>query len=79
MAQAAGLQLRLGCSYVALCTLHTDAACPVLQEGEDSMEAMKAALTFVLKWGSILAFILIPIWPLLALPVRVFDEGESCS
>ena len=79
VAQAAGLQLRLGCSYVALRTLHADTVCPVLQEGEDSMEAMKAALTFVLKWGSILAFILIPIWPLLALPARVFDEGESCS
>eukprot|EP00891_Asterochloris_glomerata_P004751 jgi/Astpho2/4751/Aster-00301 len=45
------------------------------KEGEDSMEAMKAALHFVLKWGSILAFILIPIWPLLALPATVFDEG----
>ena len=43
------------------------------------MEAMKAALTFVLKWGSILAFILIPIWPLLALPATVFDEGEFFS
>ena len=40
------------------------------------MEAMKAALTFVLKWGSLLAFTLIPIWPLLALPATVFDEGE---
>ena len=43
------------------------------------MEAMKVALTFVLKWGSILAFILIPVWPLLALPATVFDEGELCS
>ena len=44
---------------------------PVLQEGEDSMEAMKVALTFVLKWGSILAFILIPIWP----PACVASQG----
>ena len=43
------------------------------------MEAMKAALTFVLKWGSLLAFTLIPIWPLLALPATVFDEGECTT
>ena len=73
------MQLRHGIAYVALRTLQTDTACPVLQEGEDSMEAMKTALTFVLKWGSILAFILIPIWPLLALPATVFDEGEFCT
>merc|ERR1712130_702134 len=45
------------------------------EEGVDSMEAMDAALNFVLKWGGLLAFILIPVWPLLALPAGVFSEG----
>ena len=40
------------------------------------MEAMDAALNFVLKWGGLLAFILIPVWPLLALPAGVFSEGQ---
>ena len=46
-----------------------------LQDGQDSPEAMEAALNFVLKWGGLLAVILIPIWPLLALPAGVFSEG----
>ena len=70
----AALSLLLQYSSVNL--PHTSMACPVLQEGQDSMEAMKVALTFVLKWGSLLAFTLIPIWPLLALPATVFDEGK---
>ena len=49
----------------------------VLQEGRDSMEAMEEALNFVLKWGGLLAVILIPIWPLLALPAGVFSEGKA--
>jgi len=48
----------------------------LLQEGVDSMEAMEAALNFVLKWGGLLAIILIPIWPLLALPAGIFSEGQ---
>ena len=47
-----------------------------LQDGQDSPEAMEQALNFVLKWGGLLAIILIPIWPLLALPAGVFSEGE---
>ena len=48
-----------------------------LQEGRDSQEAMEAALNFVIKWGGLLAIILIPIWPLLALPAGVFSEGKE--
>jgi len=40
------------------------------------MEAMESALNFVLKWGGLLAFILIPVWPLLTLPAGVFSEGQ---
>lgn len=47
-----------------------------LQEGVDSMEAMQKALRFVLIWGGVLAIILIPIWPLLALAAGTFSEGE---
>ena len=36
---------------------------------------MEEALNFVVKWGGLLALILIPIWPLLALPAGVFSEG----
>ena len=43
------------------------------------MEAMEAALNFVLKWGGLLAFILIPLWPLLALPAGVFSEGQHST
>ena len=51
----------------------------MLQEGEDSMEAMEKALKFVLLWGGILAVILIPIWPLLALAAGTFSQGQlSC-
>ncbi|DBA80299.1 TPA: hypothetical protein ACH3X2_007429 [Trebouxia sp. C0005] len=45
------------------------------KQGEDSMEAMKAALRFVLIWGGFLAVILIPIWPLLALAAGTWSEG----
>lgn len=48
----------------------------VLQEGQDSHEAMQDALKFVVRWGSLLAFILIPVWPLLALPAGVFSKGR---
>ena len=34
------------------------------------------ALQVVYKWGFILTLILIPIWPLLALPARVFSKGN---
>ena len=39
------------------------------------MEAMRAALRFVLTWGGFLAVILIPIWPLLALAAGTWSEG----
>ena len=48
----------------------------MLQEGVDSMEAMEKALKFVLLWGGILAVILIPIWPLLALAAGIFSQGQ---
>lgn len=48
----------------------------ILQEGMDSMEAMEKALKFVLLWGGILAVILIPIWPLLALAAGTFSQGQ---
>ena len=48
----------------------------MLQDGVDSMEAMEKALKFVLLWGGILAVILIPIWPLLALAAGTFSQGQ---
>jgi len=39
------------------------------------MEAMRAALRFVLIWGGFLAVILIPIWPVLALAAGTWSEG----
>ncbi|KAL3145727.1 hypothetical protein ABBQ32_003256 [Trebouxia sp. C0010 RCD-2024] len=45
------------------------------KEGEDSMEAMDKALKFILIWGGLLAIILIPIWPLLALAAGTFSQG----
>ena len=39
------------------------------------MEAMRAALRFVLIWGGFLAVILIPIWPLLALAAGTWSQG----
>ena len=51
----------------------------LLQEGMDSPEAMQDALRFVVRWGSLLAFILIPVWPLLALPAGVFSKGMHSS
>lgn len=45
------------------------------KEGADSMEAMEKALRFILIWGGLLAIILIPIWPLLALAAGTFSEG----
>ncbi len=30
----------------------------------------------VYKWGIILTFILVPIWPLLALPARIFSKAR---
>lgn len=40
------------------------------------MEAMEKALRFILIWGGLLAIILIPIWPLLALAGGTFSEGQ---
>ena len=51
----------------------------LVQEGVDSQGAMEDALKFVLRWGSLLAFILIPVWPLLALPAGVFSKGKPTS
>ncbi len=42
------------------------------------MEAMRAALRFVLLWGGFLAVILIPIWPLLALAAGTWSQGMGC-
>ncbi len=42
------------------------------------MEAMRAALRFVLIWGGFLAVILIPIWPLLALAAGTWSQGMGC-
>ena len=51
----------------------------MLQEGADSMEAVEKALKFVLLWGGILAVILIPICPRLALAAGTFSQGQlSC-
>jgi hypothetical protein len=45
------------------------------KEGPDSPEAMQKAFSFVLRWGLVLALILIPVWPLLTLPAGVFSKG----
>ncbi|KAL3150999.1 hypothetical protein ABBQ38_012872 [Trebouxia sp. C0009 RCD-2024] len=45
------------------------------KEGADSLEAMHKALKFILIWGGLLAIILIPIWPLLALAAGTFSQG----
>jgi Na+/proline symporter len=43
--------------------------------GPDSPEAMEHAFKWILKWGGGLAFVIIILWPLLALPAGVFSKG----
>lgn len=66
-------------SYVASLNPKSLIFITCLQEGEDSMEAMDKALKFILIWGGLLAIILIPIWPLLALAAGTFSQGQLGS
>ena len=43
-------------------------------EGPDSAAAMEHAYKFVLRWGSVLAVVLIIVWPLLALAAGSFSR-----
>lgn len=43
--------------------------------GQDSPEGIEKAYNFTRIWGSVLAFILIILWPCLALPATVFSKG----
>ena len=43
--------------------------------GPDSPEAMEHAFRWILKYGGGLAFVIIILWPLLALPAGVFSKG----
>ena len=44
-------------------------------EGPDSAAAMEHAYKFVLRWGSVLAVVLIIVWPLLALAAGTFSRS----
>jgi SSS family transporter len=47
----------------------------ITEEGVDSAAAMDNAYKWILIWGSALAVTLFILWPLLALPARVFSKG----
>ncbi|KAK9845983.1 hypothetical protein WJX81_007616 [Elliptochloris bilobata] len=55
-------------------TMVDDAETGFEAEGPDSVEAMEHAYKFVLRYGSILAVVLIIIWPLLALAAGTFTK-----
>ncbi|KAI7838882.1 hypothetical protein COHA_007348 [Chlorella ohadii] len=56
-------------------TIEEDASAHAVYEGEDSMEAMNKARKIMMRVGWGLSFILIILWPLLALPAGVFSKG----
>ena len=45
------------------------------EEGEDSPAAMDVAFKWILMWGGGLSVLLYVVWPLLALPAKVFSKG----
>ena len=45
------------------------------EEGEDSPAAMEVAFKWIVMWGTGLAVLLFVVWPLLALPAKVFSKG----
>ncbi len=47
----------------------------ITEEGEDSAAAMENAYKWILRWGVGLAILLFILWPLLALPAKVFSKG----
>lgn len=49
------------------------------KEGPDSPAAMEHAFKFIVRYGGGLAFILIILWPCLALAAGVFSKGERKS
>ena len=52
-----------------------DADLGMKDNGEDSPEGIEKAYNFTRLWGSVLAFVLIILWPCLALPATVFSKG----
>lgn len=44
-------------------------------DGEDSPAAMEVAFKWIVLYGSILSVVLFVLWPLLALPAKVFSKG----
>eukprot|EP01023_Acetabularia_acetabulum_P051081 TRINITY_DN5612_c0_g3_i1.p1 TRINITY_DN5612_c0_g3~~TRINITY_DN5612_c0_g3_i1.p1 ORF type:complete len:683 (+),score=122.91 TRINITY_DN5612_c0_g3_i1:137-2185(+) len=55
--------------------IEQDGAPNLAETGEDSPEALLRALRFTVIYGTILAGVIIIVWPLLALPAGVFNEG----
>ncbi len=47
----------------------------ITEDGKDSAEAMDNAYKWICIWGTALALLLFVLWPLLALPARVFSKG----
>ena len=43
--------------------------------GDDSPEGIEHAYKWILRWGTALSVVLFVLWPLLALPARVFSKG----
>lgn len=52
-----------------------DAFTGVTPVGNDSVEGIEKAYNFTRIYGSLLAFVLIILWPCLALPAQVFSKG----
>ncbi|KAK9819508.1 hypothetical protein WJX74_001443 [Apatococcus lobatus] len=52
-----------------------DADLGMKANGQDSPEGIQKAYNFTRIWGSVLAFVLIILWPCLALPATVFSKG----
>jgi len=55
--------------------IEQDGSADLAESGEDSEEGLLGALRFTVIYGTILTGVLIILWPLLALPARVFSEG----
>ena len=56
-------------------SLVEDASTGIKGSGADAPEGIEKAYNFTRKWGSLMAFVLIILWPCLALPATVFSEG----
>ena len=52
-----------------------DALTGITEHGVDSPAGIQKAYNFTRIWGSLLAFVLIILWPCLALPATIFSKG----